>query len=136
MTEEAPKITSAIKTPREKNPGRVAAGKRLDAISKEAKEKKRLERENAIKQPRDNNENSETTIILVGGLVVAGVVLYFLKFHNTDALLEAPRDNLRDALRDNTDNTDALRDNTTEEPPQKEEPKKFQAHSMDDLINK
>ena len=34
---EAPKITSAIKTPRGKNPGRVAAGKRLAAISKEAK---------------------------------------------------------------------------------------------------
>ena len=104
MTEEAPKITSAIKTPREKNPGRVTAGKRLAAISKEAKERKKLERENSC-----DNDNSETqkTTILVGGLVAAVVALYYLKFHNTD--------------------------NTTEKPPQKEETSlKFQAYSMDD----
>ena len=75
MTEESPKITSAIKTPREKNPGRVAAGKRLAAISKE---QKRHKRENAIKEPCD-----KTSVILVGGLVVAVAALYFLKFHNT-----------------------------------------------------
>ena len=80
MTEESPKITSAIKAPREKNPGRVAAGKRLAAISKEAKEQKRHKRENAIKDPCNN---SKTSAILVGGLVVTVAALYFLKFHNT-----------------------------------------------------
>ncbi len=37
-----PTITSGVK---EKDPRRVAAGKRLGAISKQAKEAKRLERE-------------------------------------------------------------------------------------------
>ena len=78
MNEEASKITSVVKT--EKNPGRVAAGKRLAAISKEAKERKNLERENAIKESLDNNDNNN---VLVGGLVVAtvlvGAAVYFLK---------------------------------------------------------
>ena len=82
--EEVPKITSVVKIPKQKNPGQVAAGKRLAAISKEAKEKKRLERENVIKESCNNNDNSDTTAILVGGLIVAGVAaLYFQKFHNT-----------------------------------------------------
>ena len=76
MNEEAPKITSVVKT--EKNPGRVAAGKRLAAISKEAKERKKLERENAVKESLNNDNN-----MIVGGLVVAtvlaGAVVYFLK---------------------------------------------------------
>ena len=77
MNEEAPKITSVVKT--EKNPGRVAAGKRLAAISKEAKERKKLERENAVKESLNDNDNN----MIVGGLVVAtvlvGAVVYFLK---------------------------------------------------------
>ena len=72
---ESPKITSVVKT--EKNPGRVAAGKRLAAISKEAKKRKKLERENAVKESL-NNDNYNNMI--VGGLVVATVlVVYFLK---------------------------------------------------------
>ena len=120
MTEEAPKITSAIKTPRKKNPGRVAAGKRLAAISKEAKERKKLERA-AGTVGTEGPERSEaaggvnSSVILVGGLVATGVALYFLKFHNTDA------------LRDNTDAQRDREDNTTEEPSPK-----FQAYSMDD----
>ena len=74
MSEET-KITSVVKT--EKNPGRVAAGKRLAAISKEAKERKKLERENAVKESLNNNDNYSN--ILVGGLVVAiaGAAAYF-----------------------------------------------------------
>ena len=74
MSEET-KITSVVKT--EKNPGRVSAGKRLAAISKEAKERKKLERENAVKESL-NNDNYNN--ILVGGLVVAiaGAAAYFL----------------------------------------------------------
>ena len=91
MTEEAPKITSAIKTPREKYPGRVAAGKRLAAISKEAKERKKLERENAIKEPCDSETmTTQKTNILVGGLVAAGVARYYPKYHNTDNTTEEP----------------------------------------------
>ena len=79
MNEEENKITSVVKT--EKNPGRVAAGKRLAAISKEAKERKKLERENAIKESLDNNDNCNN--ILVGELAVAtvlvGAAVYFLK---------------------------------------------------------
>ena len=79
MTEEAPKITSAIKTPREKNPGRVAAGKRLAAISKEAKERKKLEREKATGGSAVK-ESSETNFLVVGVVVavVAGAAVYFL----------------------------------------------------------
>ena len=70
---EEPKITSVVKT--EKNPGRVAAGKRLAAISKEAKERKKLE---AMKKSEDNDGNNNN--IIVGGilLAVAGAVTYFL----------------------------------------------------------
>ena len=73
---EEPKITSVVKT--EKNPGRVAAGKRLAAISKEAKERKKLEREEAMKKSEDNDGNNNN--IIVGGvlLAVAGAVAYFL----------------------------------------------------------
>ena len=82
--EEAPKITSVVKTPREKNPGRVAARKRLAAISKEAKERKRLERENVIKKSCERSDNT-SVVLAVGGLVVKGAAaLYFLKFHNTE----------------------------------------------------
>ena len=43
--EEEPKITTT--TQKVKNPGRVAAGKRLAAISKEAKARKAAERKKA-----------------------------------------------------------------------------------------
>ena len=75
MNEEASKITSVVKT--EKNPGRVAAGKRLAAISKEAKERKKLEQENSVKESLNNDNYNK---MIVGGLVVATVlVVYFLK---------------------------------------------------------
>ena len=75
MSEEEPKITSVVK--KEKHPGRVAAGKRLAAISKEAKERKKLEREEAMKKSEDNDSNNA---LIVGGLIVAvaGAVAYFL----------------------------------------------------------
>ncbi len=69
-----PSITSGVK---EKNPKRVAAGKRLGAISKQAKEAKRLERQ---AQQTDQSEETESdnkyTLYLVGGLVVVGTVSY------------------------------------------------------------
>ncbi len=60
---------------KEKDPKRVAAGKRLGAISKQRKEDKRealrLERQNA-EMEADNNY----TLYFVGGLVVVGTVSY------------------------------------------------------------
>ena len=75
MSEEEPKITSVVKT--EKHPGRVAAGKRLAAISKEAKERKKLERENAKKED-DTQGSNKTLVVGVVVVVVAGAAAYFL----------------------------------------------------------
>ncbi len=70
-----------------KDPRRVAAGKRLGAMSKKAKERKRLERERqAQAQAQQNAEmdsacaqeetGNENTLYLVGGLLVVGVAYY------------------------------------------------------------
>ncbi len=59
-----------------KDPRRVAAGKRLAAISKQAKEAKRL------KQKTQQNAEMETgnnkTLYFVGGLLVVGAASYLL----------------------------------------------------------
>ena len=59
-----------------KDPRRVAAGKRLAAISRKAKEEKALR----LNQQSDNHnsENNNKTLYLVGGLVVVGAVSYLL----------------------------------------------------------
>ncbi len=59
-----------------KDPRRVAAGKRLAAISRKAKEEKALR----LSQQSDNHnsESNENTLYLVGGLVVVGAVSYLL----------------------------------------------------------
>ena len=62
--------------PKVKDPRRVAAGKRLAAISKQAKETKRLERES--QQISETKTDNNKTLYLVGGLVVVGAVSYFL----------------------------------------------------------
>ena len=62
--------------PKVKDPRRVAAGKRLAAISKQAKETKRLERES--QQISEMNTDNNKTLYIVGGIVVVGVVSYFL----------------------------------------------------------
>jgi hypothetical protein len=73
---EQPSIASNVK---EKDPKRVAAGKRLGAISKRAKEAKReaqafrLERQ-VETDPADNNY----ALYFIGGLVVVGTVSYYL----------------------------------------------------------
>ena len=154
MTEETevPKITSTIKTPREKNPGRVAAGKRLAAVSKEAKERKKqqrqLKRENAI---IDQYVPSES--ILVGGLVVvAGVALYFLsserserseatagseRSERTEQRSEEPERSERTKRTRSTERTERTRSTErsegTERTEGRERPKRaFKPYSMDD----
>ena len=69
-----PTITSGVKG---KDPKRAAAGKRLGAISKQAKEAKRLERQAQQTDRREETEvNNKYTSYLVGGLVVVGTVSY------------------------------------------------------------
>ena len=64
---EDPKITTT--TQKVKNPGRVEAGKRLAAISKEAKARKAAER----KKAEECIENSNLLYVTVGVLGVAGL---------------------------------------------------------------
>ncbi len=67
-----------------KDPKRVAAGKRLGAISKQRKEEKRLERQ--AQQNAEMEADNEYTMYLVGGLVVVGAAscLYL----NKDKLMQ------------------------------------------------
>ena len=86
-------ITSGVK---EKNPRRVAAGKRLGAISRQAKEAKRLEREKQAQQSATIQAQEETgngyTLYFVGGLIVVGTLSYL--FLNKDRLTsQAKRSN-------------------------------------------
>ena len=62
--------------PKVKDPRRVAAGKRLAAISKQAKEAKRLERES--QQTAEMETGNNKTPYLVGGLLVVGAASYLL----------------------------------------------------------
>ncbi len=59
-----------------KDPRRVAAGKRLGAMSKKAKEEKALR----LKQQSDSysSESNENTLYLVGGLLMVGAAPYLL----------------------------------------------------------
>ncbi len=72
---------SAANDVKEKDPKRVAAGKRLGAISKQQKEEKRLEREaqqvaNNTNQSEGMEADNNYTLYFVGGLVVVGTVSY------------------------------------------------------------
>ena len=71
-----------------KDPKRVAAGKRLGAISKQRKEEKRLERETQARAQARQVASDEYTLYLVGGLAVIGVAscLYLNKEKVTEML--------------------------------------------------
>ena len=76
MSEE-PKITSVEKT---KDPRRVEAGKRLGMISKQAKERKALERSEVVVDVSGKNEwifpaSGYAGVVLVGA--ITGLVLYY-----------------------------------------------------------
>ncbi len=62
--------------PKVKDPIKVAAGKKLGAMSKKAKEEKTLR----LKQQSDdhNSESNENTLYLVAGLLVVGEASYLL----------------------------------------------------------
>ncbi len=82
MSEESTSITSDVK---EQDPGRVAARNWLGAISKQAKDAKRLEREKQERVTRDSKSGGYAMYI-VSGLVVVGVLSY-LGYLNKDKLI-------------------------------------------------
>ena len=59
-----------------KDPRRVAAGKRLGAMSKQAKEAKRLKQETQQNVEMETGNNK--TLYFVGGLLVVGAASYLL----------------------------------------------------------
>ena len=78
MTEDNT-ITTVSKEPKQKDPRRVEAGKKLALISKEAKARKKQERENAIKKEATSYGETFQTVLLVGGLAIFGGLVYYLK---------------------------------------------------------
>ena len=69
--------------PKAKDPRKVAAGKRLAAISRQAKEAKRLRQEAQQNAEMDSacaqeETGSSKTLYFVGGLLVVGVTSYLL----------------------------------------------------------
>ena len=75
--EEEPKITTT--TQKVKNSGRVEAGKRLAAISKEAKARKAAERKKAEEELCAGNSNLLYVTVGVLGVVGYGVYNFFCK---------------------------------------------------------
>ncbi len=94
-----------------KDPRRVAAGKRLGAISRKAKEEKALR----LNQQSDNynSESNENTLYLVGGLVVVGAVSYLLFL------------NKKKVVRTLTENKEKPVPTTLKEPPKQEKSKRI-----------
>ena len=76
-TSEQPSIASNVK---EKDPKRVAAGKRLGPISKQAKEAKREAQAQAFRLERqvETEADNNYALYFIGGLVVVGTVSYYL----------------------------------------------------------
>ena len=71
-----------------KDPRRVAAGKRLAAISKQAKEAKRLKQETEIDSAYAREETGNNkTLYFVGGLVVVVGAASYLLFTNKEKVV-------------------------------------------------
>ena len=66
--------------PKVKNPAKVAAGKRLGAISKQAKADKalRLKQEAEAAEAAENENSGGYPKYIIGGLIVVGAVSYLL----------------------------------------------------------
>ncbi len=77
MSEQSTSNPNTIATgTKVKDPRRVAAGKRLAAISKQAKEAKRLKQE--AQQNAEMETGNNKTLYFVGGLLVVGAASYLL----------------------------------------------------------
>ena len=93
---EEAKITSVEKV---KDPKRVEAGKRLAAMSKQAKEKKAVER---LSQETFVNEfqiSEISSLAIVGVVGFVGTVVYYKYFSKTksDAIIEMPESKTLDS---------------------------------------
>ena len=71
MGEEEPKVITAPKREKVKDPRRVELGKRLGAISKEAKARKARER-----QEQQRQESETSSYLLLVAVIVIGVVAF------------------------------------------------------------
>ena len=76
-------ITNPEKTERPKNPKRVELGKRLAAISREAKERKRQEREKFLESEDPQESEDQGKIILLGIGVIGAAFLAYKFFSNS-----------------------------------------------------
>ena len=80
MGDEKPKVITAPKTEKVKDPRRVKLGKRLGAISKEAKARKARDRQE--QQQRESETSSYlllVPVIVIGGAVAFGGYRYWFK---------------------------------------------------------
>ena len=60
MSEEKPQITSVERPTKPKDPKRVEAGRRLGELSRQARERKKLEREQEANNNNNNDEHLNT----------------------------------------------------------------------------
>ena len=115
---EEAKITSVEKV---KDPKRVEAGKRLAAMSKQAKDKKAVER---ISQKMFIDEfqiSSVNPLAVVGVVGVVGVVVYYKYFSKT-------KSETSEAVESETSKASKTK---TVDPPKKEEPKRRELDTLD-----
>ena len=79
---DEPKITSVEKSERVKDPKRVEAGRRLGALSKQAKEKKAQERAEQAALAEQSESKDCWSLYLTVGLVGAAVTVARLYYSN------------------------------------------------------
>ena len=87
MSEEQPKITTVEKV---KDPRRVAQGKRLAAISREAKARKKQERIEQQRQEESGSLSCILPVVIVGG-VIATVGCYCYSKRGKEEPADAPK---------------------------------------------
>ena len=79
MEEERRKVITATKVEKVKDPRRVELGKRLGAISREAKERKARERQQQQQQESETSSYLLLVPVIVIGAVAFGGYRYWLK---------------------------------------------------------
>ena len=83
MEEEKPKVITATKVEKVKDPRRVALGKRRGAISREAKERKARGRQQQQQQQQQQESETSSYLLLVPVVVIGAVAFggyrYWLK---------------------------------------------------------
>ena len=76
MGDEEPKVITAQKTEKVKDPRGVELGKRLGAISKEAKARKARERQEQQQQQQQRESETSSYLLLVPVIVIGGAVAF------------------------------------------------------------